>query len=142
MTDREEAFRIFLMRTGTIGIIWGVCDCLLEPCDWVRERTGLDPAREFRGRYSTMIESQRMLRRAGGLFPVARAAMGASGLPETVEPKRGDVGIVAIEMQMARSGKIKAVPVGAVHTGHHWRVKTDQGSALLRVDPVVAWAVP
>jgi hypothetical protein len=78
---------------------FGRMDCSLWAADWVRLRTGVDLAADWRGQYGTRREYMRLLLARGGLVRVAARAMervGATLVPvETVRP--GDIGIIVTE---------------------------------------------
>lgn len=68
---------------------WGRQDCALFAADVVQAMTGVDPAREWRGRYSTRIGAARILRKiigangetglAGKYFPEIAPVLAADG---------------------------------------------------------------
>jgi uncharacterized protein DUF6950 len=68
---------------------YGSFDCALFVCDAIEVMTGVNPAAEFKGRYSTRDEARKLLGAVGGYEGVAAA----SGLA-VIAPKlarRGDV---------------------------------------------------
>lgn len=46
---------------------WGTSDCCLFTCDYVKARTGIDPAVNHRGTYSTEIGAKRSLVKHGSI---------------------------------------------------------------------------
>ncbi|HWW11378.1 MAG TPA: hypothetical protein VN018_02595, partial [Brevundimonas sp.] len=46
----------------------GEADCILTVADWIVLRGHPDPAESYRGRYSTALGRERLLRRLGGLL--------------------------------------------------------------------------
>lgn len=107
-------------------------DCILQPADWVVLNGWPDPAFGLRGRYSTDLGWQRLVRRAGGLEAVVGAGMSHAGLRSTVEPRRGDVGLVRLP-----DGRL----VGAICTGRMWSVASEAGQLAFRANPVCAWGI-
>lgn len=74
---------------------WGKFDCALFACDCVLAVTGVDPAAEFRGTYSTEDEARKLLG-TEGLDGFASAIAGKTELKE-ISPtfaQRGDVVLV------------------------------------------------
>lgn len=47
---------------------YGSLDCALFASNWVKIATGFDPAKEFRGKYSTKSGSLKQLKSVGGSF--------------------------------------------------------------------------
>lgn len=68
---------------------YGAFDCCLFVCEAIEAMTGTDPAREFRGRYSSRGAGRRLLLAAGGI-PAIAAAHGMSEIP-IGQARRGDV---------------------------------------------------
>ena len=106
--------------------VWGSNDCCLFAADAVLAVTGVDLARDERGRYGDRAGSQSVLKGVGGLF-------GAAGRAGTrIDPSRaieGDVGLV-------RVGK----PVLAVRISHVWMAPAAWGLNAMPV-AVVAWGI-
>ncbi|XAI95612.1 hypothetical protein [Nostoc phage Nsp-JY21] len=64
---------------------WGVRDCAISACAAFAEVTGVDVLAQFRGRWCGPVSAARLIRRAGGLAAMARAAglvPGQGGLAE------------------------------------------------------------
>lgn len=79
---------------------WGQHDCMLFPADAVLAMTGVDPAKEWRGRYSTRIGAARILRKviaAGDGSAVVRSI-----LPEIAPLLASDGDIAAVEQDGLR----------------------------------------
>lgn len=110
----------------------GEWDCQLFPAEWVRLVTGVDPAKEWRGRYSTALGRERILKREGGPLAVMTRGAESARLKRTTEPVRGDVGLIRL------SGR----DYGAVCLGDRWALVTRRGLAAERPDEVIrAWEV-
>ena len=111
----------------------GEWDCQLFPAAWVLRITGLDPASEWRGRYSTALGRERILRREGGPLPVMTRGAESVGLQRTNEPKRGDVGLIRVDGRH----------FGAICLGERWAVvDAKRGLAVTKPDAVLrAWEV-
>jgi Domain of unknown function (DUF6950) len=61
---------------------WGEADCILAMCNWVAERTGVDPALPWRGCYSDEEGAARIMAAHGGLLGLVRHGMAATGFKE------------------------------------------------------------
>ncbi|WP_343711915.1 hypothetical protein [Inquilinus sp.] len=86
-------------RGNTLLFAFGTMDCSMWAADWVRLRTGLDPAADWRGRYSTEDEYRRLLLAEGGLVRVVARAMQRVGarVVAPAEAAPGDIGIIMTE---------------------------------------------
>lgn len=74
--------------------IWGENDCALTVGSFILAQTGDDPARDFRGMYSTEVGAARRMRRfAGDVADVAAKIAAENGWPEVAPAfaHRGDV---------------------------------------------------
>lgn len=70
---------------------WGQHDCALFACNVVKAMTGEDPAKAFRGQYSTEQGAREALREHGG-GTLYRTAVKAFGAPvPAVKAQRGDM---------------------------------------------------
>jgi len=73
---------------------WGANDCCLFACDVILELTGIDPAEDLRGKYSTELGAGRLLEKLDGVEGIAAARCAAHGFTEWPNPafaQRGDV---------------------------------------------------
>lgn len=93
------ALRAHIRAGDTVPFEIGRTDCSLWVADWVRQRTGVDLAKNWRGMYRTRPEYLRLLVANGSLVRVADRALlqiGAKRIPAPTA-KPGDVGIIATE---------------------------------------------
>lgn len=86
---------------------WGVDDCMLAVADVVMEITGKDPAKPFRGRYTTKRGALRVMGRGGTLKAANDAARrlrwrGIS--PHSAGP--GDVGLMLMKGEDMRGRQV------------------------------------
>jgi hypothetical protein len=91
----HRALEEWQRATPTRAFEWGKFDCALASCDAILALTGTDPAREFRGAYSTEAEAQKILG-PEGLGALAAGIAKTHGMAE-VPPKfahRGDLVLV------------------------------------------------
>lgn len=86
--DWDAALYAYLTASEGLAYAYGKADCALFAAGAVEAMTGVDPAKPFRGRYSTARGSARALRRYGagdlgntldGLFPAIPASMARRG---------------------------------------------------------------
>lgn len=111
----------------------GRMDCSIWVADWVRKRTGVDLAADFRGRYSTRAEYLRLIIPLGNLVRIASrrlASIGAELIPEG-EAQPGDIGVVP-----STDG-----PVLAIRGDGEWLCKTDD-RLLTAPHATIAWRLP
>lgn len=91
--DWEARLHDYLAGLSGAQFRWGKLDCALFAAGAVRTMTGIDPAAQYRGHYTTARGSVRALRKWGaGTLPATIDA-----LFETIEPafaRRGDLVMV------------------------------------------------
>lgn len=63
--DWAERLNAAIDAVGRRRFAWGYHDCALAVCDAIQAMTGIDPARDFRGRYATREEAAAALLRWG-----------------------------------------------------------------------------
>lgn len=61
----EADLSSYILATRYQPFIWGTLDCALRAAGAVEAMTGVDPAAEYRGKYSTAAGAERALRRIG-----------------------------------------------------------------------------
>nr|WP_041762222.1 hypothetical protein [Brevundimonas subvibrioides] len=112
----------------------GESDCALTLADWVMVATGFpDPASHLRGRYSTALQRERLVRAKGGLHAVVAECALLAGLRPASQPARGDVGTLRMGRQV----------LAGICTGQRWAVKSSRGVDVFFPDSVIfAWRVP
>lgn len=117
---------------NTTPFVLGKMDCSLWAADWVKKRTGIDPAAGWRGAYSTEHEYMRLLLAEGSLIRVVARAMKNIGAPriEPADARPGDIGIILTEKG----------PACAIRGQIGWDAKT--GDQLSRTpDATFAWRI-
>ena len=122
----------FLETVAATPFVDGQTDCALTIADWVMAATGCpDPADHLRGRYASALQRERLLRRLGGLEVVVSYCARRALLTETLEPLRGDIGVVRVGRQV----------LSAICLGDRWAIK-GEGVVVAAADHVYrAWRV-
>ena len=92
---------------------------------------GLDPAAAFRGRYRSERGALRMIVRAGGLDALMAPHMERCGLPETLDPVPGDVGVIEAHRR----------PTVAIRMRTGWACKSPAGLIVTPATLIRAWSV-
>ena len=118
--------------------VWGASDCMLVLADYLVALGYIDIGDKWRGTYDSALSCQR----ASGFLtdPVKPLRDGVARIPldETMEPERGDIGVIRM-----RDGNGKMHGVGALFLGKNWAVK---GENQVMVGPaseiLAAWSVP
>ena len=128
MTDLAADLR----RAAGEPFAWGSSDCALFMSGWVLARRGVDPAASLRGRYRCHLGAARHIRRLGGMETMGRRLALAAGLPVTMDPRPGDIGLVRDPA---------AGPLFAIRTALGWAAKGPTGIALGAFPVIVAWSV-
>jgi len=117
--------------------VWGECDCCLFAADWIKARTGIDPAAALRGAYASEFEAKDVMHRTGTqtFSDFVCLHMTLADVAETVDPQEGDVGILRVPVHGETVG---------IRTGlGRWAFKTRRGVFTGACpDVVVAWSIP
>ena len=98
--DWQARLHAFLMEHRSDAFRYGRWDCCLFVCDAIFEMTGVDPAANFRGAYSSRAEARRALIAQVGSSSVEAAVEAVTakhGMRETgvLHARRGDVVLIA-----------------------------------------------
>ncbi|APX88640.1 hypothetical protein BV394_01930 [Brevirhabdus pacifica] len=109
---------------------WGGANCALSVCDYVRDRTGVDPAAPWRGAYSDEDSARAILDAHGGLLGLFRYGMEQAGFPE------GEA--IAGRPVVARVFGVEAAGVCA---GPRQIFRTERGVLEMRAEVLGAWIV-
>lgn len=142
-----DVLKTYLGSAGRSPFAWAECDCYLFVADWVERVTGVDPAGEYRGAYTTSREARNIIRQHGGPLVFADALLARAGCERIIASVAdvGDVALVQVALKViANKNKVIMVPVGAIKVKDGlWAVKTT-GATLTIGDFAVlrAWAVP
>ena len=99
----------YLAEVGGTPFGYGSLDCALFAAGCVGAMTGIDPAAAWRGRYTTLEQGVRALRRAGHADPEALATALYAEVP-VAEAQVGDLAVLAEE---ADGLPIMGIVVGA-----------------------------
>lgn len=111
-------------------------DCTTYPASWVQVVSGVDPAANLRGTYSTADEANAIVARAGGVVDLVSQRIEPLGWQRIDDPQDGDIGIV--EAVSGVDGLLKQIP--AIRFGPLWSVMALRGSMTKKLDWTgVAW---
>lgn len=83
----------FLASRSETAFEWGKFDCMIFASDAIELLTGADPAKEFRGAYSTEADAIEILKRRGGVRGIAMRGAKKYGFKQ-IPPlfaQRGDI---------------------------------------------------
>lgn len=109
--------------------------CCLFPCEWVRRRTGIDPAAPWRDRHADLDAAMAEVHRRGGMAAVFTEAARNAGLVRVHGDRaEGDVGLIA------RHGEL----IGAVCLGRRtWATAAPEGGVWAGVSrSACVWRIP
>jgi len=128
--SKPDLVEMALDRWHGSAFKWGQTDCFQSVISHVEIVTG----RAFnRPHYSSAIGAERILRRAGGFERYCHHVMELLGCPTTVNPERGDVGLVNIPGTGLTF---------CLCTGQKWAARAEAGAVLVvQAEPVAAWRV-
>lgn len=125
----RAAFEALVRARMATPFAWGSHDCCLWAADAVRAQTGVDPAKPWRGTYSTARGARDLVQQLGGL-PAIGALAGPAVPPLTAQA--GDIGLVQHEGR----------DLLAVCAGPLWLAPAAAGLAALPLsEAVAAWRV-
>ena len=87
---------------------WGEIDCCLFPCNWILLACGVDPAKDFRGKYKTKLGADRAIKSfAGDLMGLLQTPsaewLGYGQTGDDTDPE--EIEKLLIERQDARKAK-------------------------------------
>lgn len=91
-TNWPARLNAFIEQRRTMPFAWGKNDCCLFVCDWISLLTGIDPAKNLRGKYSDALGAKRVLQRGGGVEAMASREFRVQGWQKipVVLAQRGD----------------------------------------------------
>lgn len=116
-------------------------DCMTFCASWVAARTGIDPAAELRGTYSTKAGAHAVMERSGGPLAFMDAHLSNVGASRTDDPKDGDIGLVRM-LTGERPEDVVVAEVGAIRFGPLWASISPTGVIARRAETVAAWRLP
>lgn len=71
------------------AFVWGETDCIMATCNHVRDITGIDPARPWRGSYNDEAGALAIYAPYGGVLALFRHGMGEAGFKMTKHLQAG-----------------------------------------------------
>lgn len=127
-----DQLRPFLLRQVQQPFAWGKSDCCTFAADWIRLRTGRDPAGRLRGLYGDETGARLIAKPSGGLAGLMCGLAVRAGLTRTRHPRIGDVGMVVHEDRE---------PIMAIRVPVGWAARTLDGIYLGELRCLRAWRV-
>jgi len=114
-------------------------DCTTFVGSWAQEVTGIDPAADLRGTYSSAEEAAAVIAREGGIVGIGDTRLGRLGWYRVDIPADGDIGIV-----VAVSGvDLTCKEIPAIRFGPLWALMGPRGAMVKKLDwSGVAWRAP
>lgn len=76
LRDWQLRYAVLVRARMSAPMVWGQHDCCLWAADCVQAITGVDPAQQLRGLYSTERDARRLMAQLGGMAAIATAALG------------------------------------------------------------------
>lgn len=121
----------FLREAAAVPFKYGEWDCAMFLANWVRAKTGVDPATDLRGRYRSKFGWMRIVRQEGELDALVGRLALAAGMRPTEEPGPGAVAVIkTADIGLA----------GAIKVNRGFAVKLTGGLAVGPAQPVAAWS--
>ena len=116
---------------------WGATDCVMTQFEWVRRRTGIDPAAVCGAGWRSLREALAVLGSVGGLNGGGVDLYARCGFEQTSRPARGDIGVI----EVVRDGA--PLHIAAICMGNTWAFAEEPaGMRVVVTKPVVAWILP
>jgi hypothetical protein len=135
-----EQLAHYLDAVGQRRWRWGETDCLMMLADWVKLRTGADPAAEIRGTYATEEESLALIRCHRSLVGCIDRCVKPLGIQRTTNVVAGDIGVVFAGIK--RRGQLKRGLTGAICVKPgSWAVKSPAGLLFADFKVLRAWGI-
>jgi hypothetical protein len=123
----------FIRAGMALPFDWVSNNCGFWVCDWIKIKRGIDPVRRLRGRFRDAFAFIRYVEtHGGGNEAFSRKIAAAANLKETLNPRRGDIGLVATP-----SGAAMAICIG----DGRWAGKSQHGVVISEYPVIVAWRV-
>lgn len=119
LRDWQSRLQACLAERRARPFAWGSQDCALFAADCVDACTGVDPAADLRGTYSTAAAAARVIEAHGGLASIA-----ADRLGKEISPRLARVGDVGLLMNGGR--ECLGVCIGAM-----WQAPAESGLCVL-----------
>jgi len=111
---------------------FGVDGCCTFVADWCVELGHPDPMAFIRGSYASAEEVAALLQKPG-LLRLAHRGFESIGLPQTLEPATGDVGVIH------RLTDDHVDIVCAIRSGERWVSRLDRGLLVAEAPTIRAW---
>jgi hypothetical protein len=116
-------------------------DCLTFPASWAQRLTGIDPAEEFRGTYSTREEAQEILKLFDGPLALIEHQLAYVNTKRVQQPETGDIGLIKAMTGDTREEREEAL-IGAIRFGPLWACIHPAGVRATKAEFVAAWRLP
>lgn len=137
----EEAVARAFLRTPP-G--WGTNDCCLFASTCCEAVTGIDPARQLRGTYSTKAEAEAIIAAAGGIAALVEAQFKLNGLPvERIDPRQAQrADFVEFTTGARRPDGTRETALGVAYVGGRIAALTEKLGIFLPIKRGIgAWRV-
>lgn len=121
----------FLKASARQRFDWSRRDCLSWLGEWVEVRHGINPATQFRDRYTTKAGAYRVIASFGSRTALIEAAVAPLSIQRTDTPQAGDIALLG-----APEGE-----VGAIYTGRFFACLTPHGMRFWNMPVIAAWRV-
>lgn len=118
----------FLREAATAPHRWGEWDCCMALANWVRARTGSDPAAHLRGAYADEAGWRRLVDEAGGMVSLVDGMAVKAGLRRGEAAAPGDLAVI----------DVAGLTAGAIRVERGFALKLDRGLTRVRAVPAIA----
>lgn len=131
----RDAVAETLRRWAAQPFVWGQTDCFQSGLAHAERVTGR--VLEERPIYDGPFSAARVLAEWGGFEAYCHVVMGALGCPTTLNPERGDLGLI----DLPQDGQGRGGLTLCLCTGDFWAARGELQVVFSRAEPVAAWRV-
>ena len=113
--------------------VWGETDCIMATCNYIRDATGTDPAKPWRGSYSTEAGALAILDAHGGVLGLFTHGMALAGFERVLVEHPG----------MPVVCRVRDAEVAGIVCPGGWMgfMALGRGMVEMRAEVLSAWAI-
>lgn len=139
----EDAIKRAMIEWSRNELVWGIDDCMLAIANIYFDVIGIDPAKDYRGKYQTKLGAYRVLGKGGTLMSAKSCAKSMGWVK--IDPLRanvGDAGLIPF-LVIKKTGEERLNHAAAICRGSGWFVsRSKRGFVAVPSSKVTnAWSI-